>query len=212
MFIVPLLFVPWVTVIVGLVVAVIGFRLVSVRGGVRGFSQAGKRRRSSNCLGVLRICVDNFVDLFRFGFGDVDVSKKVIGVVNWIAYGYWFVALINFWISEFVFHEPTGPSVVLITVTLLIGIGTWNVGLARKCRFEEQSVWERFPRRILIAPFVYSTLWSCIYIFRAATFKEMEWAVWLLILPNAGSIIWVFWSWPYGGFKRIGNPWRGGTG
>ena len=140
------------------------------------------------------------------------VSKKVIGVVSWIAYGYWFVALINFWISEFVFHEPTGPSVVLITVTLLIGIGTWNVGLARKCRFEEQSVWERFPRRILIAPFAYSTLWPCIFILKTDPFLEVGWVVWLLILPNAGSIVWVFWSWPYGGFKRIGNPWRRGTG
>ena len=122
------------------------------------------------------------------------------------------MALINFWTINLVAIEPAGSSFVIIPVTLLIGIGPWIVGFERKCRFGEPSDWERFPRRILIAPFAYSTLWSCIFILKTDPFLEVGWVVWLLILPNAGSIVWVFWSWPYGGFKRIGNPWRGGTG
>ncbi len=198
--------------IVGLFVAVIGFAWSPFAAAFVA------SRRQENVVGaVIASAFYSVVSIFMWIFfvldlADVHVSKRTYSVVQFVAYGYWFVALINFWMSNLVVLEPAGSSFVIITVTLLIGIGTWIVALARKCRFEESSVWDRFPRRVLIAPFVYSTLWSCIYIFRAATFKEMEWAVWLLILPNAGSIIWVFWSWPYGGFKRIGNPWRGGTG
>ena len=204
-----------VTVLVGLMVAVIGFAwspFAAAVGAVVAF------RRKENVVRVATAsafysCMSIILWVFFvLDLADVNVSKRVFGVVHCVAYGYWFVALINFWLTNLVVEELPDVSTSIVLVTLLIGIGTWIVGVVRKFNAEEATDWERFPRTVLVAPFGFSTLWSCTFILQTDYFLEVGWAVWLLMVPNAGSIIWVFWSWSDGGFKRIENPWIGGTG
>ena len=211
---IALLFIQLITVTVGLFVAVIGFvwsPFAAAIGAVVAYRRQENVLRAASTSAFYSFLSIILWVFFVLDLADVNVSKKIVSVVQCVAYGYWFVALIHFGTFNFEVIEISGVSESIVFVTLLIGIGTWIVGVSRKFNAEEATDCERFPRTVLVAPFVFSMLWSCIYLFRAITFEEMDWAVWFLILPNAGSTIWVFWSWSDGGFRRIENPWIGGT-
>ena len=196
-------------VIVGFFVALIGFAwspFAAVIGAV-----VASRRHENIAKAAIASAFYSFASIilwifFVLDLANVNVPKRILGFVHTFAYVYWLVGVISFGINTLVINGTSGASVVLATVTFLIGIGAWVVGLARRSGLEESMVPERFPRTVLIAPFVFSTLWSCLHIFRAVTFDTAEWALWFEILPDVGAIVWVFWSWPFGdfggGFKR----------
>ena len=203
------MFIPLIAVTIGFIVAVIGFAL-SPFAAVIGAIVAVRRQEN-----VVKVAISSgfysFVSIilwifFVLDLANVKVPKRILSFVHTFAYVYWLVGVIFFGIITLAINETSGASVVLATVTFLIGIGAWVVGLARRSGLEESMVPERFPRTVLIAPFVFSTLWSCLYILRAATIDKAEWALWFEILPDVGAIVWVFWSWPFGdfggGFKR----------
>lgn len=202
------MFIPWIAVIVGFIVALIGFAW-SPFAAVIGAVVASRRQENISKVAIASAFY-SFASIilwifFVLDLANVHVPKRIMGFVHTFAYVYWLVGVISFGITTLVFDGTSGARVVLATATIFIGIGAWLVGLARRSGLEESMVPQRFPRTVLIAPFVFSTLWSCLNFLRAITFDKAEWAVWFEVLPDVGTIIWVFWS-SFGdfggGFKR----------
>ncbi len=124
-------------------------------------------------------------------------NGKCLTFAYWYAYLAWILLILEFWITEFVMPDQytneriTGaystPGEVIVAM-LLAGALAWIFAIRRKEVMSSDS-----DATIFSPPFVFSFVWVFAYFIYSNSFERLHWLNWWLVLPTAGSLLWVFW-------------------
>ncbi len=126
------------------------------------------------------------------------VSRKPLSFIYLYVFIVWITSMSLLWFSEF--EAPGsysfeteregafGTPAAVIVAALLTGALACFISLARKSTMSPVH-----DAPAYLPPFVFCAIWVFAPLIHIGTIERFDWVNWWLILPTAGSLLWIFW-------------------